>query len=73
MGFTLPDCRELVGLCHDKSGHSADVKRRTLEKGAELERHIEELQQMRHRVMALADECPGDESADCPIINNLAG
>lgn len=23
--------------------------------------------------MALADECPGDESADCPIINNLAG
>lgn len=73
VGFTLDECRELVSLFHDKSRHSADVKRRTLEKVAELERHIEDLQQMRHRLMALADECPGDESADCPIINNLAG
>lgn len=73
VGFTLEECRDLVDLLRDKSRHSADVKSRTLEKVAEIERQIEELQAMRLRLMSLADECPGDDSADCPIINNLAG
>ena len=53
--------------------YSADVKRRTLEKVAEIERHIEELQSMRNQLLALANACPGDDSADCPIIENLSG
>ena len=44
-----------------------------LEKGAEIERHIEELQSMRDQLLALANACPGDGSADCPIIENLSG
>lgn len=73
VGFTLDECRELVALFHNPERHSADVKARTLEKVAEIENHISELNAMRLQLLALAEQCPGDESADCPIINNLAG
>lgn len=73
VGFNLEECRELIFLFNDPSRHSADVKRRTLEKVAEIERHISELQGMRTQLLALADSCPGDDSADCPIIDNLSG
>lgn len=73
VGFNLEECRELIFLFNDPSRHSVDVKRRTLEKVAEIERHISELQGMRTQLLALADSCPGDDSADCPIIDNLSG
>jgi|APAga8741243810_1050097.scaffolds.fasta_scaffold03627_7 MerR family copper efflux transcriptional regulator len=73
VGFTLDECRELVALFNNPSRHSADVKARTLQKAEEIAAHIEELHAMRARLLALADACPGDESAECPIINNLAG
>lgn len=73
VGFTLEECRELVHLFNDPARHSADVKKRTLEKVAEIERHITELGEMRNRLLGLAADCPGDDSADCPIINHLAG
>lgn len=73
VGFTLEECRELVALFKDPRRHSADVKARTLDKVADIERHIQELQEMRRRLLDLAAACPGDDSADCPIINNLAG
>ena len=73
VGFNLEECRELVALFNDPSRHSADVKKRTLEKVADIENHIRELQNMRAHLLALADACPGDESADCPIIDNLSG
>ncbi|BEN67243.1 Cu(I)-responsive transcriptional regulator [Serratia marcescens] len=73
VGFNLDECRELVALFNDPARHSADVKARTLQKVAEIDRHISELGEMRQRLMTLADQCPGDEGAECPIINNLAG
>lgn len=73
VGFTLDECRELLALFHNPARHSADVKAATLLKVAEIEQHIDDLNQMRLRLLALADECPGDDGADCPIINNLSG
>jgi MerR family copper efflux transcriptional regulator len=73
VGFTLDECRELVALFNNPSRHSADVKARTLQKADEIAAHIEELHAMRARLLALAEACPGDDSAECPIINNLAG
>lgn len=73
VGFTLHECRELVLLFNNPQRHSADVKARTLEKVAEIEAHISELNAMRERLLTLAESCPGDEGAECPIINNLAG
>ena len=73
VGFTLDECRELVALFNNPSRHSADVKTRTLQKADEIAAYIEELHAMRARLLALAEACPGDDSAECPIINNLAG
>ncbi|MDX5628143.1 MULTISPECIES: Cu(I)-responsive transcriptional regulator [unclassified Brenneria] len=73
VGFTLDECRELVALFNDPLRRSADVKARTMQKVTEIEAHIEELKAMRRRLLALAEQCPGDGGADCPIINNLAG
>ncbi|WLS77953.1 Cu(I)-responsive transcriptional regulator [Erwinia pyri] len=73
VGFNLEECREMVQLFNNPQRHSADVKARTLDKVAEIEAHIQELTQMRERLLALAASCPGDESAECPIINDLAG
>ncbi len=63
VGFNLEESGELVNLFNDPQRHSADVKRRTLEKVAEIERHVEELQSMRDQLLALANACPGDDSA----------
>lgn len=73
VGFTLDECRELVALFNNPARHSADVKARTLQKADEIAAHIKELHAMRARLLALAEACPGDDSAECPIINNLAG
>ena len=50
VGFNLEECGELVNLFNDPKRHSADVKKRTLEKVAEIERHIIELQAMREQL-----------------------
>jgi len=73
VGFNLEECQELLHLFNDPSRHSADVKSRTLQKVAEIEQHIQELQQMRQQLMDLAHACPGDDGAACPIIDSLAG
>ncbi|MBV4366104.1 Cu(I)-responsive transcriptional regulator [Erwinia sp. BNK-24-b] len=73
VGFNLEECREMLALFHNPQRHSADVKARTLEKVAGIEAHIQELNLMRERLLALAASCPGDDSADCPIINDLLG
>ena len=73
VGFYLEECGELVTLFNDPARHSADVKAYTLQKVAEIERHIGELQAMRDQLLALANACPGDDGADCPIIDNLSG
>ncbi|SLM63945.1 MULTISPECIES: Cu(I)-responsive transcriptional regulator [Dickeya] len=73
VGFTLEECRELVTLFNNPQRHSADVKARTLQKVSDIERQIDELNAMRQRLLALAESCPGDSSAECPIITQLAG
>lgn len=70
VGINLEECGELVNLFNDPKRHSADVKTR-MEKVAEIERHIIELQAMREQLLQLAESCPGDDSAECPIITNF--
>lgn len=73
VGFTLDECRELLSLFHNPNRHSADVKNTTLTKVAQIEKTIAELSAIRDRLLILAGSCPGDDGADCPIINHLAG
>lgn len=72
-GFTLLECGELLQLLQDPARHSADVKARTLQKVDDIEKHIRVLQDMRHQLLTLAEACPGDEGAFCPILDGLSG
>ena len=73
VGFSLEECRSLLMLLRNPSRHSADVKEATLKKVAEIEKTINELNAIRQRLLLLANECPGDDGAECPIINHLSG
>ncbi|MBG3013177.1 Cu(I)-responsive transcriptional regulator [Proteus faecis] len=73
VGFNLEECRALLMLLRNPSRHSSDVKEATLKKVAEIEKTINELNDIRQRLLLLASECPGDDGADCPIIDHLSG
>lgn len=73
VGFNIEECCSLLMLFRNPSRHSADVKEATLKKVAEIEKTINELNAIRQRLLSLANECPGDDGADCPIINHLSG
>ncbi|MFC0309752.1 Cu(I)-responsive transcriptional regulator [Gallibacterium trehalosifermentans] len=73
IGFSLPECEQLLSLYRNPHRRSADVKAQTLAKINEIDQQIMRLQQMREKLMTLAEQCPGDDSKDCPIINSLSG
>ncbi|MFC0323409.1 Cu(I)-responsive transcriptional regulator [Gallibacterium melopsittaci] len=72
IGFSLPECGQLLSLYHNPHRRSADVKAQTLAKINEIDQQIMRLQQMREKLTSLAAQCPGDDSEDCPIINSLS-
>lgn len=71
VGFSLEECKDLLALFHNYHRRSADVKARTLEKVTDIDRHIRELIEIRERLVALIEGCPGDDGADCPIIDSF--
>lgn len=73
IGFSLPECEQLLSLYRNPHRRSADVKAQTLAKISEIDQQIIRLQQMRAKLSSLAAQCPGDDSEDCPIINSLSG
>jgi len=72
LGFSVRQCRELLDLYLDHGRTSADVKRIALERIAEIERKIRELETMKAELAHLAEKCHGDERPDCPILEDLA-
>ncbi len=72
-GFSVEECRELLGLYGDRNRASADVKRLTLQRIERLEAQMRELAALRDDLQRLADACRGDGAPDCPILNGLAG
>ncbi len=72
-GFSVEECRELLGLYGDRNRASADVKRLALQRIERLEAQMRELAALRDDLQRLADACRGDGAPDCPILNGLAG
>lgn len=72
MGFSMADIGELVGLWHDKSRASGQVKRIAQSHVKSLRQRIEQLQAMERSLQALTRCCHGDERPDCPILDDLA-
>lgn len=72
LGFSIEECRELLGLYKDKDRASADVKRIAAAHLAEIERKLTELEAMRKTLSHLVRNCHGDERPECPILDGLA-
>ncbi|MGF1770551.1 Cu(I)-responsive transcriptional regulator [Enterovibrio makurazakiensis] len=72
VGFSLDECQSLLDMSRNPNRRSADVKQKALEKIAEIDEKIIELKAMKASLKSLANTCPGDESACCPIIEALS-
>ncbi|GAB4259603.1 MAG: Cu(I)-responsive transcriptional regulator [Pararhodobacter sp.] len=72
LGFSIEDCRALLGLYEDTARASEDVKRLASEHLHRIDTRIAELQAMRATMAALVSACAGDGRPDCPILDDLA-
>jgi MerR family copper efflux transcriptional regulator len=70
--FSIDQCRELLDLYEDEQRPSSVVKQITLEKIAEIDSRLHELQELRDELQHLAGSCHGDSRPDCPIIGKLS-
>lgn len=71
-GFSIEECRELLGLWANPNRRSAEVHTLVSDKVRDIDRHVRELKEMKKILTELLDKCPGDDSSDCAIINKLA-
>ncbi|KQP95059.1 hypothetical protein ASF60_02480 [Methylobacterium sp. Leaf113] len=72
LGFAIDDIRALLGLWHDRSRASAQVRQLALAHVADLRRRIDALAGMARTLEDLAAHCGGDARPDCPILDDLA-
>ena len=70
-GFSIDECRELLGLYEDQRRSSADVKRIATRRLEEIAKKQRELQSLHDELAHLVDACKGDHRPDCPIIDSL--
>ena len=70
--FSLDDCRELLALYENTKRSSREVKALTLEKIAEIDTKLTELNMLRDQLSRLASACQGDDRPNCPILDALS-
>jgi len=70
-GFSIEECRELLGLYTDQNRSSADVKLIATRRLEEIRDKQRELQSLHDELTHLVETCNGDHRPDCPIIDYL--
>lgn len=70
-GFSIEECRELLGLYQDQARSSAEVKRIAAKRLEEIEAKQRELQVLHDELAHLVTACRGDHRPDCPIMDYL--
>ena len=73
LGFSMEEIAELLGLWHDRSRASSQVKRIAQAHIDDLSQRIAAMQAMQRSLQTLVHCCHGDERPDCPILDDLAG
>ncbi len=72
LGFSIDECRSLLGLYNDHGRASADVKRLAEARLADIDLKLAELTSLRDTLAGLVHACRGDDRPDCPILADLA-
>ncbi|MDU9006759.1 Cu(I)-responsive transcriptional regulator [Litoreibacter meonggei] len=72
LGFSIEDCRTLLGLYEDETRESAQVKSVAKEHLTAIDSKIAQLKSMRKTLSHLVEACQGDHRPDCPILEDLA-
>jgi len=70
-GFSLDECKALVELASNPCRESAQVKAKAQNKLDEVNRKIEDLMLIKATLTNWIEQCPGDSSSTCPIIDSL--
>jgi len=73
VGFDLQECRQLLDLQRDHHRQSRHARELVLEKSAQLQERIEQLQAMQSVLHDMASRCHGDEGPECAILEDLSG
>ena len=74
LGFTLGEIRELLELTGRREQDMAGVKSAAIQKLADVDARIAELQRMRGGLERLVASCPGHGPLEhCPILDALSG
>ena len=72
LGFSIEDCRALLGLWEDQDRASGDVRKLAKEHLLRIETKIRDLEAIRETLSKLVEACSGDQRPDCPIIQELS-
>jgi MerR family transcriptional regulator, copper efflux regulator len=72
MSFSIKQVGRLLSLWSDAQRESRDVKALAQAQMAELDRKMAELASMKAALEQIASSCPGDHTADCPILTQLS-
>lgn len=72
LGFSMKRIETLLGLWNDRGRSSADVKRLAKEHVLELGQRIAEMQAVQRTLETLAQQCHGEGTPECPILEDLA-
>jgi Cu(I)-responsive transcriptional regulator len=73
MSFSIKQVEQLLSLWTDTQRESRDVKALAEAQMAELDRKVRELASMKSCLEQIVSSCPGDDTADCPILSKLSG
>ncbi|MDX3774115.1 Cu(I)-responsive transcriptional regulator [Chromatiaceae bacterium AAb-1] len=72
LGFSAAQIRELLVLWHDEHRASVQVKQLVVTHIHDVEQQITQLQQMLIVLHKMAQQCAGDDSPHCAILNQIA-
>ncbi len=72
-GFTVKECRDLLGLYENTERSSREVRAIAKERLTDIEAKQRELQLLHDELSLLVKACKGDNRPDCPILKGLAG
>lgn len=71
-GFSVEDCRQLLGLFENQTRRSSEVKAFANRRLEEIEEKMRDMQVLHTELKALAARCPGNDGSDCPILTSFA-